>query len=79
MNSDDSSGNKDIKVQILESELKIIMEKEVEMRDLYDEIINRCENNYICRKIIAIRDDEIKHIGYVEIMLSLLGIKGEGQ
>jgi rubrerythrin len=77
MNSEDKAKNQALRVQILESEFRIMMEKEVEMRDLYNEIIDRAENNFICKKVMAIRDDEIRHIGYVEIMLSLLGI-GEG-
>ena len=78
MNSEDKDKGQAMRVQILESEFRIMMEKEVEMRDIYNEIIERAENNYICKKVMVIRDDEIRHIGYVEIILSLLGIGEEG-
>lgn len=63
------------RVQILGAEFQMMLSKEAEMRDLYSGILKRVENNYISKKIMSIRDDEIKHMGYVKIMLSLLGIE----
>lgn len=61
-------------LQVIQSELKMMLSKEREMRELYDRILKNCENEYICKRIRAIRDDEKKHMGYVKIMTSLLGI-----
>jgi rubrerythrin len=47
------------------------MEKEREMRDLYNQILKRIENTYLEEKIRGIRDDEVKHMGYVEIIMSM--------
>ena len=58
--------------EVLTSELTILMEKEREMRDLYDRILMKLENTTLRKRIMAIRDDETKHIGYVEIIMSLL-------
>jgi rubrerythrin len=57
--------------EVLLSELKIMMEKEREMRDLYDQILKKLENTYLEEKIRRIRDDEVKHMGYVEIIMSM--------
>ena len=62
-------------MQILEAEFQMMLSKETEMKDLYNGILGRVENNYISKKVMSIRDDEIKHMGYVKIMLSLLGIE----
>ena len=53
------------------SELKIMLEKEKEMRDLYNEILKDLENLHLKKKIESIRDEEIKHVSYVEILISL--------
>ena len=58
--------------EVLGSELRILMEKEREMRDLYNRILVELDNNTLHKRIMAIRDDETKHIGYVEIIMSLL-------
>ena len=57
--------------EVLISELKIMMEKEREMRDLYDQILRKLENTYLEEKIRRIRDDEVRHMGYVEIIMSM--------
>jgi rubrerythrin len=61
--------------QILEAEFQMMLSKENEMKELYDEILKRVENQHVRNKIEAIRNDEIKHMGYVEIILSLLEIE----
>jgi rubrerythrin len=66
------------RMQILKAEFQVMMEKEIEMKDLYSEILERVENNYVHEKIRTIRDDEVRHIGYVEIIISLLGLEQEG-
>ena len=55
----------------LMAELSIMLEKEREMRDLYTEVLRRVENNMLTDKIRLIRDEEEKHIGYVEIIIGL--------
>lgn len=66
------------KMQILKAEFQMMMGKEIEIRELYSKILERVENNYVHKKIRTIRDDEVRHIGYVEIMISLLGLEQEG-
>jgi rubrerythrin len=63
------------RIQILRAEFQMMLSKETEVRDLYSGILERVENNYISKKIMSIRDDKIMHMGYVEIMLNLLGIE----
>jgi rubrerythrin len=60
------------KAQILKAELGVMLEKEKEMKDLYVQILDRVENNFISRKIEFLAKEEEKHMGYVEIILSLL-------
>ena len=59
------------KKEALMSELGLMMEKEREMKTLYDEMLKKLSNTFIRKKIEFIRDDEIKHMGYVRIMISL--------
>ena len=66
------------KMHILEAEFQMILSKETEMRELYNEILKRVENQHIRKKIETVRNDKIKHMGYVEIILSLLDINQEG-
>jgi rubrerythrin len=66
------------RMQILRAEFQVMMEKEIEMKDLYNNILNRIENEYVRKKLNAIRKDELRHIGYIEIMISLLGLEQEG-
>jgi rubrerythrin len=61
--------------QVLEAEFQMMLSKEKELKELYEEILKRVENPYVRKKIEAIRNDEVKHMGYVEIMLSLLEIE----
>ena len=58
--------------EVLISELKILMEKESEMRDLYNRILVKLDNPTLHSKIMSIRDDETKHMAYVEIIMSLI-------
>jgi rubrerythrin len=58
--------------EVLTSELKILMEKEREMRDLYNRILEKLDNPTLNKRIMSIRDDERKHMGYVEIIISLI-------
>ncbi len=60
------------KQEILMSELRIMLEKEREMRELYGEILKKLEDPTLHARIQAIYKDEIKHIGYVEIIMSML-------
>ena len=55
----------------LMSELRILLEKEREMKNLYNEILNKLENPTLHGKIMRIKDDEVRHIGYVDILISL--------
>lgn len=59
------------KKDALMSELRLMMEKEREMRTLYDDMLRRLSNPFIRKNIEIIRDDEIRHMGYVKIMISL--------
>ena len=56
---------------VLMSELKIMMEKEREMKNFYSEILRKLENPTIHEKIMRLRDDKVRHMGYVEILISL--------
>ncbi len=63
------------RVQVLKAEFQMMLSKETDLMDLYSRILERVENHHVRRGIEAIRDDQIRHMGYVEIMLSLLGIE----
>jgi rubrerythrin len=67
------NSEKDFRNQLLLSEFKLLMDKEREMRDLYNHILEKVESTHISDRVRAIRDDEERHMGYVEIILSLLG------
>lgn len=60
------------KQEILMSELNIMLEKEREMMNLYNGILDELEHVRLIERVSVIRDDEIKHIGYVKILMSLL-------
>ena len=59
------------KHDLLLSELRIMLAKEKEMLALYIGILEKLENPRLHERLRAIRDDERKHVGYVEILLSL--------
>jgi rubrerythrin len=68
------------KQDVLMSELGIMLEKEREMKELYSEILKRLENTSLRTKVEFILKEEIRHIGYVEILISMLegGPAGKG-
>ncbi len=59
------------KHDVLVSELSIMLSKEREMFNLYNGILEKLENARLQKRLMLIRDDEKKHIGYVQILLSL--------
>jgi rubrerythrin len=66
------------RMQILKAEFQVMMEKEIEMRDLYSGILERIETEHVRKRLDTIRKDEVRHIGYIEIIMSLLGLEQEG-
>jgi rubrerythrin len=60
------------KKEVLLSELKIMLEKEREMKVMYDEILKDLDSPGLYAKISRIRNDEVKHMGLVEIIIGLM-------
>ncbi len=58
----------------LSSELKILEEKEREMRLFYDRLLKRVEDPRVRRVIETIRKQESKHEGYVKLIRELVSI-----
>lgn len=61
------------------SEFQMMLSKEAEIKELYDDILKSVENNRIRKTITLIRDQKMKHMAYVKIMISLLGVEGSKQ
>ena len=55
----------------LMSELRVMLEKEKEMRDLYMVILKDLEDPSLHEKIRVLKEEEERHMGYVEIIMSL--------
>ena len=58
--------------EMMMSELKIMLEKEREMKALYSKILESLEHVTLRKKVEFILKEEIRHMGYVEILMSLL-------
>ncbi len=58
----------------LSSELKILEEKEREMRVFYDRILKRVEDPRVRKVIEKIRKQETKHEGYVKLIKELVSL-----
>lgn len=57
--------------EVLISELRMMRHKEEEMLNLYNGILGELEHPRLHARISAVRDDEKKHVGYCDILLSL--------
>jgi rubrerythrin len=58
----------------LSSELRILEEKEREMRVFYDRILRRVEDPRVRKVIGTIRKQETKHEGYVKLIRELVSL-----
>jgi rubrerythrin len=56
------------------SELKILDEKEREMRVFYDRLLKRVEDHRVRKVVETIRKQETKHEGYVKLIKELVSI-----
>lgn len=58
----------------LKSELRILEEKEREMRLHYDRMLRRIEDPRVRKVIEKIRDQEARHQGYVRLIMELVSL-----
>jgi rubrerythrin len=58
----------------LSSELKILEEKEREMRLFYDRLLKRVEDPRVRKVVESIRKQETKHEGYVKMIRELVSL-----
>ena len=58
----------------LHSELKILEEKEREMRLFYDKILKRVEDPEVKKVIESMRKQEEKHQGYIKLIKELVSL-----
>ena len=58
----------------LQSELKILEEKEREMRVFYDRILKRVEDPGVKKIIENLRKQEAKHQGYIKLIKELVSL-----
>ena len=64
------------KEEVARSEFMLLAEKEREMHELYSRILDMAENEHVRKVVASIRDDEKRHLGYAEIILSMIEGKG---
>ncbi len=58
----------------LSSELKVLEEKEREMRLFYDRLLKRVEDPRVRKVVETIRKQEAKHEGYVKLIRELVSL-----